>query len=90
MLDLTTIPMRNLNVIGKISDEEAVLVMPQKGQVKVLNEVGACIWNLIDGKRDVQHIIDGICAEFDVDLITAEKDTIQFLTELIKRDIVEI
>ena len=90
MLGLKTIPKRNPEVIGKITDEEAILVMPQKGQVKVLNEVGAYIWDLIDGERDVQQIIDRTCSQFDVDQITAEKDTLQFLSELSQRDIIKI
>ncbi len=90
MLDITSIPMRNPDIIGRLADDEAVLVMPQKGQVKVFNEVGAVIWELIDGKRDVGQIVEQVCSQFEVDRVSAEMDTLGFISELIKREIVFI
>lgn len=90
MLDITSIPMRNPDIIGRLADDEAVLVMPQKGQVKVINEVGAVIWELIDGKRDVGQIVEQVCSQFEVDRVSAEMDTLGFISELIKREIVFI
>ena len=49
-IDQSTIPQPNPEAIGRIVDREAVIVLPQKGKVKVLNEVGAAIWDLIDGQ----------------------------------------
>ena len=90
MLDITSVPVRNPNIIGRMTDDEAVLVMPQKGQVKVINEVGAVVWELIDGKRDIGHIVDEVCSQFDVDRAAAEADTLNFISELIKREIIFI
>jgi len=90
MLDITSVPVRNPNIIGRMTDDEAVLVMPQKGQVKVINEVGAVVWELIDGKRDVGQIVDEVCSQFDVDRAAAEADTLNFISELIKREIIFI
>jgi len=90
MLDITSVPVRNPNIIGRMTDDEAVLVIPQKGQVKVINEVGAVVWELIDGKRDVGQIVDEVCSQFDVDRVAAEADTLNFISELIKREIIFI
>jgi len=90
MLDISSVPVRNPNIIGRMTDDEAVLVMPQKGQVKVINEVGAVVWELIDGKRDVGQIVDEVCSQFDVDRAAAEADTLNFISELIKREIIFI
>ena len=90
MLDITSVPVRNPNIIGRMTDDEAVLVMPQKGQVKVINEVGAVVWELIDGIRDVGQIVDEVCSQFDVDRAAAEADTLNFISELIKREIIFI
>jgi hypothetical protein len=90
MLEITSIPVRNPDVIGKLTEDEAVLVIPQKGQVKVINEVGAVIWELIDGKRNIAQIVSEIVAQFDVDPVSAEADTLNFMLELHKRDIVFI
>lgn len=88
MIDISTIPTQNPNVLSRKADNEAVLVLPQQGKVKVLNEVGAAIWELIDGKRDIQKISEYISSEFDVDQYTAEKDTLRFITELLEREII--
>ena len=88
MLLKTNVPVRNPEIIAKSAEDEAILVIPQKGQVKVINEVGAIIWELIDGKRTIASIIEEIISQFDVDPITAESDVINFTTELYKRDII--
>lgn len=85
---LDTIPIPNPNVVGRVVADEAVLVLPEKGTVKVLNEVGARIWSLVDGIRSASEISEVIFSEFDVDLSTAQKDTLDFLDELASRDVI--
>jgi len=67
---------------------EAVLVLPEKGQVKVLNEVGARIWKLVDSKNSVRQIAENICREYQVEQNQAEADTMIFISDLIDRGIV--
>ena len=90
MLEITSIPVRNPDIIGKLAEDEAVLVMPQKGQVKVINEVGAVIWELIDGKRNIGQIVEEVISQFDVDPVSAETDTLNFISELKIREIVSL
>ena len=89
-IDQSTIPQPNPEAIGRIVDREAVIVLPQKGKVKVLNEVGAAIWDLIDGQRSIQEINESICQQFDVDSHTVEVDTIKFISDLVEKEIVHI
>jgi len=65
-------------------------VLPEKGQVKVLNEVGARIWSLIDGKRSIKEIVDVITQEYQVSADIAEKDTLSFIDELISKAMVQL
>lgn len=88
MFDLTTIPRRNQDVLGKTVDDETVLVMPQKGQVKVLNEVGAVVWEMIDGRTTIDQIVEEICTQFHVERLTAERDITKFISDLVDREIV--
>ncbi len=90
MLTLDAIPAPNPDVIGRSIDNEAVLVLPKIGKVKVLNEVGARIWELVDGSRSVREIADVLCAEFDVSAATAQQDAMEFITDLIDRNIVTL
>ncbi len=50
--------------------------------IYVLNEVGGRIWELIDGKRTVAGIKDVIVSEFEVNPEEAERDLVEFLTQL--------
>ena len=53
-------------------EQEAVIVLPDKGEVKVLNEVGARIWALADGSRSVREIAATIASLYDVPPSQAE------------------
>jgi len=88
MISLENIPSKNPAVVGRIVHDEAVIVLPTKGQVKVLNEVGARIWSLIDGTHTVRDIIAVIFAEFAVSEEQAKNDTYVFLVQLVEREII--
>ena len=75
-------------VIAQHLPNEAVLLLPAKGEVKVLNEVGACIWAALDGTRTVADVIARVCAEYDVDREQAAQDTLAFVRELLDRAMV--
>ena len=90
MLTLNIIPLPNHEVVGRIIDNEAVLVLPGKGEVKVLNEVGGRIWSLIDGQRSIKGIASDICREFKVSQSDAEGDTLIFLQQLWDKEIITI
>lgn len=89
-IHLEDIPVIHPSVIGRIVDQEAVLVLPEQGQVKVLNPVGARIWTMIDGIRTIREIADLICQEYEVDPSQAEEDAIQFISDLHQRNVLTI
>jgi len=90
MLTLNIIPLPNPEVVGRIVDDEAVLVLPGKGKVTVLNEVGGRIWSLINGQRSIKDIAGDICREFKVSQSDAERDTLIFLQQLWDKEIITI
>ncbi len=73
-------------VFRKIEDE--TILVPIRSNVGdldniyVLNEVGARIWELIDGKRDIEEIITAISSEYETTPEEAEKDIEEFLKGL--------
>ena len=69
----------------RMIEEEAVLVDIEKGEVIQLDQVGARIWEAIDGSVRVSGIIDAVCSEFEVDKDTATVDVLEFLNELSER-----
>ncbi len=77
-------PVLHPQVAARIIDGEAVIVLPESGQVTVLNEVGSRIWELIDGTRSVGEITEAIVAEYDVTAEQAERDVEEFIQELVE------
>ncbi len=77
-------PVLHPQVAARIIDGEAVIVLPESSQVNVLNEVGSCIWKLIDGTRSVGEITEAIVAEYDVTAEQAERDVNEFIQELVE------
>ncbi len=67
---------------------EGILILPEQGQIKVVNEVGARIWSLIDGQLNIFEIAERITEEYQVGLSEAQKDTLDFLIDLEARGLV--
>ena len=89
-LTLNSYPAPAEHVRGRRLEHEAVVVLPDQGQVKVLNEVGAHIWTLADGSRSVREISAAVCRAYDVPPAEAEADTLKFLTELQQKGLITL
>jgi len=89
-ITLNSYPVPNLKVVGRIVDNEAVLVLPEQGQVKVLNEVGARVWKLTDGSVTAREIAGKISAEYQVEKITAEEDVVDFIELMVKHKVIKL
>ena len=82
MISLDSYAVPNPAVVGRIVEGEAVLVLPEQGQVKVLNEVGARIWVLADGARTLRQIAAALSDEYDVNQAQAKADVLDFVAQL--------
>jgi hypothetical protein len=82
MISTLTYPIPSPDVVGKILENEAVLVLTTRGTVDVLNEAGGRIWVLADGSRSIQDIADRLHQEFKVSIGQALSDTIDFISRL--------
>jgi hypothetical protein len=90
MITNLSIPAPHPEVVGRILQDEAVLVHPQRGTVKVLNEVGAFIWSALDGKRAAGALAELVFERFDVARAQAEADTLEFLEALLTRGLITV
>jgi hypothetical protein len=89
-MQLSDIPLHTPDVVGRLLGEEAVLVQPQQGVVRVLNAVGARLWELADGGRTVGELADIIAAEYDVDKERASADALAFCEDLARRGMLRL
>jgi aminoglycoside phosphotransferase (APT) family kinase protein len=58
--------------------------------IYTLNEVGTAIWQQIDGRTTVREIAEALCSAYEVDASRAEQDTLDYLAELQKADLVRL
>ena len=80
---------RAKDIPWRIIEGEAIVVEVDKGEIIHLNETAAEIWNVLDGKKTVSDIIKHICRAFEVGEAEAERDSLEFLGQLIDMGIVE-
>lgn len=78
------------DVVGSIVGNEAILVQPERAKVKVLNEVGARIWELADGSRSVAEIGAQISREYQVSVEEAQRDAWEFIQGLVARGLLQL
>ena len=80
-------------VTRRVGDES--VIVPVRSHVAdldaviTLNPVGARIWELLDGQRDLEAIASTICEEFEVEFETARADVDEFIHGLEETKLVE-
>ncbi|HEY7697840.1 MAG TPA: PqqD family protein [Vicinamibacteria bacterium] len=88
-MELDSVYARNDRVVSRKIVDELILVAIRKNVAEMeylytVNEVGARIYELIDGKRPVRAIVEAIVDEFDVAFETAEADVREFISQLLQ------
>ena len=81
-MDLDAVPTRNPNAVFRIYDGEATVVLPDRAEVNVLNEIGSLVWDRIDGTRSVAQLIDEVVEQCDTTPEVARRDVLEFLQSL--------
>ena len=76
------VPVKHPDAAARIYDEEAFIVLPHKGQYKILNGVGTRVWALIDGSRSAGDIATLIADEYETTFESALTDVGDFLKDL--------
>ena len=90
-MELDRVYERNDRVVSRRIVDELILVPVRQSVADLetlytLNEVGARVYELIDGKRSVGEILEAIITEFEVDRQTARSDVETFVQQLVEID----
>lgn len=80
-----SIPAHSPGLIWRMMNDGAVLVSPEVGKVRVLNEMGATVWQLIDGQKSVDGIAALLVNEYETSLEQVRADLTIFISDLIDR-----
>jgi hypothetical protein len=69
--------------------EEGVVIRQESGEVLVVNEVGARVMALLDGRCSVAGLVDRLAEEFDVEAEVLRRDLATYLDELLAGGVLE-
>ncbi|MDI6840876.1 MAG: PqqD family protein [bacterium] len=72
----------NPDIVFREEGDEALLFDPEKGTVKILNEVGTFIWRLCDGTRTKDDIAKEVECKYEADMKTIKEDLNKFIEKL--------
>lgn len=73
---------RASRVAGRMLDGRYCLMKIAASELIVLNESGSRIWDLLDTPRNLQDLVDSLCAEYHVETETARQQSLEFLSRL--------
>ena len=77
-----TKPKRHPDAASRIYDGEAFIVLPRQSVYKILNSTGTRIWDLIDGNRSIDEMVQVISDEYEVTTEQARIDIAEFIRDL--------
>jgi hypothetical protein len=64
-------------------DGQAVIVVPAKSEMHVLDEVGTFLWTQLRKSRSTEDLAKSVCEEYDVGPDRAEQDVRAFVDTLV-------
>ncbi len=82
------------DIVAREIEQEMIIVPISAGigdaedELYSLNETGRAVWKLLDGRRTVKEICDGLQLEFEAPAAEIERDVKGLLAELLKRRMV--
>lgn len=84
---------RNNGFVFKEMGSESVLIelvnnVVNMDKVVTLNELGTYIYSQLNEAKSVEHLLELIVNEFDIDKETAQTDLIEFLNDALRMKIV--
>ncbi|MBK8165023.1 MAG: PqqD family protein [bacterium] len=65
-----------------------VIMDPAGTATHSLDEVGAFLWNLLDGRHSLGQLVDALVATYEVEPAQATTDVQDFLAQLVAADLV--
>ncbi|MCA9875339.1 MAG: PqqD family protein [Ardenticatenaceae bacterium] len=72
----------------RLLDGDAVIVSPQTGKIRVLNHVGAFIWQKVVDKLSISEIVEAITTNYGISPQQAQTDLDTFIDDLAQRDMI--
>lgn len=87
-LTINHIIQRNPDILASKMDEEIVMMSISRGEYYGFDPIGSRIWNLLENPVSVQDIVNTLLDEFEIDRDSCLHDVMQFLEEILDKDLV--
>ena len=69
-------------------DNEVIMLNLNEGKYHAFNEVAARIWELLDQSIEVKSLVSILSKEYDISNTVCEKETLELLNELYKKNLI--
>jgi len=89
-LNLQSIIKRNPGLVSSEIDSERIMMNIETGEYFGLDSVGSRIWELIENPVRLNNLIEILIDEFDVTQEQCETDTLEFIKQLLDKELVII
>lgn len=89
IVNLESRPGKPEHVLARRTEDSLVVLNPQSGQYYALDDVGARVWELCDGRRSVSELVAILCGEYDAAAATVQEDVLELLADLAEEDLVQ-
>ena len=86
----TDILSRNVEILSSDMDGETVMMSVENSEYYSLSKVGTKIYDILSKEMSFTELIDILTKEYSVDREVCEKDTKEFLEELLKKNIIKM
>lgn len=70
---------------GSDPGDQGTVLLIVSGTMHQLNMVGGTIWQLADGSRSLDQLVDAIADDYDVERSELEEDVSAFVADLVQR-----
>ena len=89
MVDAQQRLVRQDGVLVQEAHGQTVLLRLADGSYYALDDVGAAVWDLVDGQRSVEEIITAIHAAFDAPADVIRTDVLAFTEDLLAEGLLQ-
>ena len=81
-------PIRGASAVSREVQGALVVLDVHSGRYFALDEVGARVWSLCDGTRDVFEVASALATEYDAPAAVIERDVVELVEELRKESLI--
>jgi hypothetical protein len=89
-LTLHSVVQRDPNVISAEAGKDVVMVSIDRGQYYGVSDIAREIWQTIERPKRISDLIHDLVADYNVDRIVCEMETLAFLEELLAEHLLQV